>query len=123
MNEQFRSANALLGLGAYSAAEAARLIQTAPRNVRKWLGGYSFKKAGVVTPIPPLWRPQIPQDDGHLEVSFRDLIELRFIKAFVDAGVGLKAIRNCIDEARASVESDYPFATRRFRTDGRTIFL
>lgn len=73
--------------------------------------------------MPPLWLPQLPQKEGHVEIGFRDLIELRFVKAFIDAGVGLKAIRNCLDLARELVRDDYPFATRRFRTDGRTIFL
>jgi DNA-binding transcriptional MerR regulator len=76
-----------------------------------------------VRQISALWKPQFPQDDGFLEIGFLDLIELRFIKAFTDAGVGLKAIRSCLDHARASVQNDHPFAMRRFRTDGRTIFL
>jgi uncharacterized protein (DUF433 family) len=61
--------------------------------------------------------------DDHLEISFRDLIELRFVKAFVDAGVGLLAIRNCLAFARECVNDDRPFSTRRFKTDGKTIFL
>ena len=56
-------------------------------------------------------------------MSFRDLIELRFVKAFIDAGLGLKTIRNCLDYARECVNDPRPFSTRRFRTDGRTIFL
>jgi uncharacterized protein (DUF433 family) len=61
--------------------------------------------------------------DGRLEIGFRDLIELRFVKAFVEAGVGLKAIRNCLVHARDVVADPRPFATSRFLTDGRTIFL
>ena len=56
-------------------------------------------------------------------IGFRDLIELKFVNAFVEAGVGLKAIRNCLEYARECVGDDHPFSTRRFRTDGRTIFL
>jgi uncharacterized protein (DUF433 family) len=61
--------------------------------------------------------------DDHIELSFRDLIELRFVNAFVGAGVGLLAIRNCLDYAREVVGNDRPFSTSKFRTDGRTIFL
>ena len=61
--------------------------------------------------------------DDQLELGFRDLIELRFVKAFLDAGVGLLAIRNCLAYARNLVDDERPFSTRRFRTDGRTIFL
>ena len=58
-----------------------------------------------------------------MEIGFRDLIELRFVKAFTDAGVGLLAIRNCLAYARDCVRDEHPFSTRRFQTDGRTIFL
>lgn len=73
--------------------------------------------------MQPLWTPQHKSDDDNLELGFRDLIELRFVKAFVDAGVGLLAIRNCLDYARECVRDEHPFSTRRFQTDGRTIFL
>jgi uncharacterized protein (DUF433 family) len=73
--------------------------------------------------MPPLWTPQLPAHEHHLELGFRDLIELRFVKAFMDHGLGLKTIRNCLEYARECVKDDRPFSTRRFRTDGRTIFL
>ncbi len=73
--------------------------------------------------MPPLWQSQLSMIGDHLEIGFRDLIELRFVKAFVDAGVGLLAIRNCLEYARVCVQDERPFSTRRFQTDGRTIFL
>lgn len=39
------------------------------------------------------------------------------------AGLGLKAIRQCLQFARELVGNDHPFSTRRFKTDGKTIFL
>jgi uncharacterized protein (DUF433 family) len=71
----------------------------------------------------PLWTSQHSEVQEHLEIGFRDLIELRFVKAFTDAGVGLLAIRNCLAYARDCVRDEHPFSTRRFQTDGRTIFL
>ncbi len=74
--------------------------------------------------MAPLWPVQVVADEVEgLELGFRDLIELRFVAAFVNAGVGLKAIRNCLVYAREVVADDRPFSTRRFKTDGRTIFL
>jgi uncharacterized protein (DUF433 family) len=35
----------------------------------------------------------------------------------------LKTIRYCLEYARECVNDDRPFSTRRFQTDGRTIFL
>ncbi|ESZ35060.1 hypothetical protein [Mesorhizobium sp. L2C066B000] len=114
----------LFGVGSYSAQEAALLIKTSARNVNRWLKGYTYRRNDVVHDIEPLWQSQVPNgDDEHLEIGFRDLIELRFVKAFTQAGVGLLAIRNCIEYARECVGDDRPFSTRRFQTDGRTIFL
>jgi uncharacterized protein (DUF433 family) len=85
--------------------------------------GYTFRRRGKAREMPPLWQPQLHMIDEHLEIGFRDLVELRFVKAFLDAGVGLKAIRNCLDHAKAYAKDERPFTTRRFQTDGRTIFL
>ncbi|MGE0008612.1 MAG: hypothetical protein AB7S92_23915 [Parvibaculaceae bacterium] len=73
--------------------------------------------------MDPLWQPQLPKVDGHMELGFRDLIELRFVQAFIEAGLNLFTIRNCLSYARQLVDDSHPFSTRRFQTDGKTIFL
>src|SRR5262249_45308882 len=73
--------------------------------------------------LPPLWHPQLPASDHHIELGFRDLIELRVIKSFLDAGLSLITVRNCLEYARECANDERPFSTRRFQTDGRTIFL
>lgn len=113
----------LFGKGLYGLNEAARLIGAQRRSVRRWMLGYSFNQNGEARRSNPLWEPDLPQFDDQLELSFRDLIELRFIHEFSNAGIGLKAIRNCLDYARECVKSDRPFSSGRFRTDGKTIFL
>ncbi|WP_180217677.1 hypothetical protein [Agrobacterium larrymoorei] len=112
-----------IGVGSYTAPEAARLLKTAPLNINRWLRGYTYKRDDVARQVPPLWTAQHANVEEHLEIGFRDLIELRFVKAFLDAGVGLLAIRNCLDYARECAGDDRPFSTQRFQTDGRTIFL
>jgi uncharacterized protein (DUF433 family) len=117
-----------LGRGAYGAAEALRLIDfrrflaTAPRKISRqtvlrWLGGQDHSQA--------LWTPEFRpiQNDDAFDVSFRDLIELRFVKAFRDAGLSLQTIRECFGRAVEVVHDARPFSTRRFRTDGKTIFF
>jgi uncharacterized protein (DUF433 family) len=114
----------LFGVGSYTVQEAARLIRTPAINIARWMKGYSYRRNNKVHTSPPLWETQWPAtDDGQIEIGFRDLVELRFIKAFTDAGVGLLAIRNCLGLARELVNDDRPFSTQRFRTDGKTIFL
>ena len=114
----------LFGVGSYTIHEAARLLRTPAINISRWMRGYSYRRKGQVFASPPLWQIQWPTVEGsQVEIGFRDLIELRFVKAFTEAGVGLLAIRNCLEFARELVRDDHPFSTRRFRTDGKTIFL
>lgn len=115
--------SATIGVGSYTAPEAARLLKTSPLNVNRWLRGYTYRRSGEKHHIPPLWTSQHAAVEEHLEIGFRDLIELRFVKAFIEAGVGLLAVRNCLEYARECAQDDRPFSTRRFQTDGRTIFL
>lgn len=112
-----------LGIGYYTAADAARLLRIPIRNINRWLGGYNYRKNGEIHSMPPLWNPQLDRAEDHIELGFRDLIELRFVKAFIDAGLGLKTIRYCLEYARECVDNERPFSTQRFQTDGRTIFL
>ena len=125
----------VLGRGVYGAAEALRLINfradTLPearravsrQTVTRWLRGYDLDAHGEARHSPPLWTPDYTNDDGQIELSFRDLIELRFVKAFRDAGVSLATIRLCFERAAELVDDCRPFSTKRFHTDGRTIFL
>lgn len=122
MNQQF-SHHEYIGVGLYSLPEAARLLKASPRNLRRWMAGYDYKKDGTVHHVPALWEPDLPMAENSVELSFRDLIELRFVKAFLDKGIGLKAVRNCLEYAKECIHSDRPFSSGRFRTDGRTIFL
>lgn len=121
--QQHVTVSDLIGVGSYTAPEAARLLRTSPLNVNRWLRGYTYKSSGEARQMPPLWTTQHVDIEDHLEIGFRDLIELRFVKAFLDAGVGLLAIRNCLEYARECAKDVRPFSTRRFQTDGRTIFL
>jgi len=112
-----------LGLGFYSVADAARLLRMPRRNIRRWLAGYTYMHRGELHEVPPLWTPELPRVDDGLELSFRDLIELRFVHEFTQAGLGLLVIRNCLDYARSVIDSDRPFLSSRFQTDGRTLYL
>lgn len=125
MQKSLRDADIVpIGVGYYTATEAARLLKTTPRNISRWLGGYTYKdRDGSVANAAPLWRPQLPRLGGSLEIGFRDLIELRFVLALMKHDVGLNVIRRCIDSARKIIGEERPFSTHRFRTDGNSIFL
>jgi uncharacterized protein (DUF433 family) len=55
-------------------------------------------------------------------VTFLELMELHFINMFRSQGVSLQTIRKAAAAASSKFHADYPFAVRRFDTDGRTIF-
>ena len=112
-----------LGTGFYTVPEAARLLKIPPLNLRRWLGGYTHGKGAKAAKMPPLWQPELPAHDGRIELGFRDLVELLIVRRFLEAGLSLITIRNCLEYARECVDDERPFSTRRFKTDGRTIFL
>lgn len=122
-----------LGRGAYGAVESLRLLnfnrpglpparRVSRNTIARWLRGYAHGTDGSHH-SDPLWKPDYENDDDQIELSFRDLIELRFVKTFRDLGVGLTTIRDCYRRAVDEIRDDRPFSTQRFRTDGKTIFL
>jgi uncharacterized protein (DUF433 family) len=125
MQKNLRDADVVpIGIGYYTVPEAARLLRAEPRNITRWLGGYSYKRRdGTVVGTEPLWHPQLARIGDSLELGFHDLIELRFVLAFLRHNVGLNVIRRCLENARRIVGEERPLSTNRFRTDGRSIFL
>ena len=122
MNKIERPVVEFVDLGSYTAAEAARLLRVHPSSLQRWIAGYGYRAKGETRRARPLVAPHFAFGD-RTELAFRDLVELKFVKAFVDAGVSTHAVRRCLDHAREIIGDPQPFATRRFRTDGRTIFL
>lgn len=115
--------DAEFGVGAYSLAEAGRLLRISPTTLRRWLFGYSYDHHGPRTEQRPLWQPQYGVDQDEPLLGFRDLLEARIVRGFRELRIGLPTIRSCLDYARELVEDDHPFSTRRFKTDGRRLFL
>jgi uncharacterized protein (DUF433 family) len=114
---------AALGLGIYTAPEAAWLIGMSPKTLRRWLLGYEYDHHGPLTHQGPLWQPQHALDDGEVLLGFRDLVEARIVNALRAKGIGLQTIRICLERAREIIGDDHPLSTKMFRTDGRRIFL
>ena len=86
----------------YTIAEAARLCGFPQPQVRRWMSPRASKL-------------------GTIGLDFFDLIELRYVKAFVDAGVSWHVLRTAHERAAEILRVDHPFATKRFLTDGHTI--
>lgn len=112
----------LLGKGVYTLPEAARLTGVSSRTIRRWVTGYAYARGGTVHTSPALWERQIAKVDDSVALSFRDLLEVRFVQFFRTRGVSWKTIRSAAQCAAEIVQDSHPFSTKRFKTDGRSIF-
>lgn len=115
------------GIGIYSRADAARLLRMSPARLRRWVSGYTYWLRGATTTRsrrqrPPVIKTDLPVIHDVIAISFLELMELRVVKAVVDAGVSLQHVRSAAQLAADRFGTDHPFASRRVFTDGRAIF-
>ena len=98
-----------IGVGLYSIADAARLSGVHPTKINHWTDA----EDGIVR------RVLDPREDL---LTFREVMEVQFIKMFRDEGLSLQAIRKVADAASRRFRTNYPFSVKRFDTDGKTVF-
>lgn len=110
----------------YTAAYAGRLIGLKPDRVRRWLKGYEYRYAWPEDKSPQIIRkkPVIKRHEAMRSpyASFLDLIDLLFVKQFLNNGISLQKIRKALKEAE-SIVHEHHYAQRCFFTDGREIYL
>jgi uncharacterized protein (DUF433 family) len=112
-----------IGKGVYSLAEAERLIKIPRQRISRWTRGYTYRYKGETHHTPPLIAGDTePSADKSPILSFLDLLEVRFLDAFLVHGVSRKAVRIAALNARELLGRHHPFSTRIFKTDGRSIF-
>jgi uncharacterized protein (DUF433 family) len=98
-----------IGRGAYSVADAARIVGRHYNTIRRWLN----PDDGIIARA---------YDPDLQTISFAELMELHFIEMFESKGVSFQTIRRAAEMASKQFHTDYPFTVKRFDTDGRTIF-
>jgi uncharacterized protein (DUF433 family) len=92
-----------LARGFYTVRDAARLIEVGnAQRIRGWLGGYPRRKAG-----PLLIRDYMPVGKTQ-ELSFLDLMEVRFVEHFRAINVKPQTLRLCLETARVKFKEDKP---------------
>ena len=110
-----------LGRGIYSVAEASLLTGVAPRRIRRW---FSAQTSGTRWQGgPALLAPDYPLHDMVVQLSFLDLMEIRFVEAFLNFGVSWPELRRTSKAAAELLRTPHPFATYKFKTDGHRIFV
>jgi len=120
---QTEQENALLNTGIYRVPEAARLTKVSQGKIRRWLKGYDFCKGDGRRHSDAVWSGSISPLGGKVALGFLDLMEIRFVDAFLRAGVTWKTMRKAHQLAREEIGGNHPFCTNRFATDGRRILL
>lgn len=108
-----------LGLGIYTYPEAARIVGIDSRTLRRWVSHYYYSSRGRRYHHSPIIRRH--QVDEPV-LTFRELIELLFVRMFLNEGVSMRTIRRAADRASQVFASEYPFTLKQFVTDGRHIF-
>jgi uncharacterized protein (DUF433 family) len=122
MMSPIMEAKPIIGVGVYTVPEASRLTGVPRARIRRWLMGYEFGRGETRRRSASVWRAQLSPIDRSVALGFLDLMEIRFVDAFLKAGLSLAAIRKAAKLATELVGSDHPFSTQKFRTDGKRIF-
>jgi uncharacterized protein (DUF433 family) len=111
----------IIGHGIYSLSDAERLTGVPARRIRRWTAGYVITKRGDVRQSTPVIANRLSGELGVPALNFADLIEVRFLNAFRELGVSMKAIRIASVRAKAILGLSHPFSSQRFSTDRHTI--
>lgn len=113
----------LPGTGIYTPREAALLLHEQTDTVRRWAFGYRRNRAAGPTVHPPLIRTDLPEIEGERALTFVELIELLYIRAFHGAGATWHEIKEAATVAARLYTSEHPFALRQLYVDpGRLLY-
>ena len=117
MTPQVRTTD--VGGGFYTVREAARLLGIdRPDRIARWLTPPSSGS------LPVILR-DFPKVGAQQELSFLDLVEVRFVEHFRQQKISLQALRKAAANARSALGVSHPFATSgvKFQTDRKRVFL
>lgn len=108
---------AVLGLGAYSFAEAAKLIGLRQGRVREWFRGRptSFKRT-------PVFQGDFEPVDGDYALSFLDLVDVYVAGQLREHGVSLQTLRRVYSRLQKDLDTAHPFCRKELLSDGRVVF-
>ena len=112
------SVSTLVGKGIYPIPEAARLSKVSERRIRYWLKRIDSEGARETG---KLWHGEHQPIKNKVVLGFLDLQEVRFVEEFLKAGVTWRLLRAAHEVARYRYQTEHPFCTRDFVTDGKHI--
>ena len=80
------SPSRLLSSGIYTIPEASRLTRVSTSRIRRWMKGYDFRTKRDRHHSNPVWSGQLAPIGDKIAVGFKDLMEIRFVNAFLVKG-------------------------------------
>jgi uncharacterized protein (DUF433 family)/DNA-binding transcriptional MerR regulator len=110
-----------LGHGIYTYKEASLITGVRVQTIRRWIEGYKNSNSKRTEQKPPLFPSDYSKIGEVKALSFMDIIEILFIKAFQKYGLSTQRIRKAVERASVLLSSPHPFAEKVFYTDGKTI--
>lgn len=112
----------MLGTGIYTPEEAARLLHERAATVRRWAFGYRRNRVRGPVAHPPLITTDLPALEGERALTFVEVVELLYVRAFQKAGVSWAAIREAASTAARIHSTAHPFALRTFYIDPKAVY-
>lgn len=113
--------SSLVGRGLYSPTEASRIAGVPVRRMRRWTHGYWYHYRGDRQWSEPIVGLGLGTVGSAPVLDFADLMEVRFLNAFRNQGVGWRTIRIASERAKEILGTAHPFSSFRFTTDGTNI--
>ena len=117
---QTHVSESLLAEPMYAAAEAGRLVRISGVRVGRWLRGYSYEYRDARRRQRPVIHPTSGAETNF--ASFLDLVDLLFVRKFLDHRISHQKLRKALDEARHMLGTNH-FARQSFFTDGTNIWV
>jgi uncharacterized protein (DUF433 family) len=100
-----------LYLPSYTVVDAARYVQAKTRTISYWhFGG-------------PNVGPALPGREHRRPLSYLELIEAAFVATFRHFGLSLQKIRKAREYAAQALNSEFPFAEYKWKTEGQHMLL
>lgn len=109
----------------YTVAEAGRLTKLHPSRIRRWLRGYPYKLTDSNGGLRTMRQKPLVERQGTVDsiyASFLDVIDLLFIKEFLQADFTLQFLRKAFEDTKKLTGSHH-FAQSVFFVERRKIFV
>jgi len=111
-----------VGQGIYTVPEVSRLTGAPSPSIYNWLFGGSVSGYQKKKPLRnPALAHQFDLMNHIANVSFKDMIQVRFVQYFREQGVSLQTIRNAAHNASNLLATTHPFCSAEFKTDGTNL--